>query len=220
MSASLVLLSDQIALQRSVDIIANNVANSSTTGFKREGIDFDTLISNLNNNSGQSIHYVIDKSTYRDTSPGTITSTGNPLDLAIQGPGYFQVQTKAGATQYTRNGAMHLDNQGQLVTSSGMPVLSDGGQAITGRSNRYYNFGRRLHNSAGRHWLDPRPVGQDRRYVFRRRKAGSAHRQRSLQHDPDGNTCDRQCDCSGCGRGIERQTNFGNDDTDQHPTRL
>jgi flagellar basal-body rod protein FlgF len=131
MSASLVLLSDQIALQRSVDIIANNVANSSTTGFKREGIDFDTLISNLNNNSGQSIHYVIDKSTYRDTSPGTITSTGNPLDLAIQGPGYFQVQTKAGATQYTRNGAMHLDNQGQLVTSSGMPVLSDGGQAIT-----------------------------------------------------------------------------------------
>jgi len=132
MSTSLVLLSDQMALQRSVDVIANNVANSSTTGFKREGIQFNTLLSSLGNGDAatKGVHYVIDKSTYRDASPGTISSTGNPLDLAIQGPGYFQVQTPAGATAYTRNGALQTDNQGQLVTSSGMLVLSDGGQPL------------------------------------------------------------------------------------------
>jgi flagellar basal-body rod protein FlgF len=132
MSTSLVLLSDQMALQRSVDVIANNVANSSTTGFKREGIQFNTLLSGLANGdaANRGVHYVIDKSTYRDASPGTISSTGNPLDLAIQGPGYFQVQTASGATGYTRNGAFRTDNQGQLVTASGQPVLSDGGQPL------------------------------------------------------------------------------------------
>jgi flagellar basal-body rod protein FlgF len=130
MSINLVLLSDQMALQRTVDIVANNVANSSTTGFKREGIEFGTLMSKLNGANGENTSFVIDKSTYRDTSAGAISSTGNPLDLAIQGPGYFQVQTASGATQYTRNGAFHTDNQGQLVTSTGQPVLSDGGQPI------------------------------------------------------------------------------------------
>jgi flagellar basal-body rod protein FlgF len=132
MSTSLVLLSDQMALQRSVDIVANNVANSSTAGFKREGIAFNTLLSNMNARGGnQPIHFVVDKSTYRDASPGPLTSTGNPLDLAIQGSGYFQVQTPQGGTQYTRDGAFHTDNQGQIVTSTGNPVLSDAGQPIT-----------------------------------------------------------------------------------------
>jgi flagellar basal-body rod protein FlgF len=133
MAASLVLLSDQMALQRTVDIVANNVANSSTTGFKREGIQFNTLLSQLQsgaaNNEG--VHFVIDKSTFRDAAPGTMSTTGNPLDVGIQGPGYFQVQTKTGQTQYTRDGAFRTDDQGQLVTSTGQPVLSDGGQPIT-----------------------------------------------------------------------------------------
>jgi flagellar basal-body rod protein FlgF len=127
-STNLVLLSDQMAMQRSVDIVANNIANSSTTGFKREGIQFNTYLSQTT--PKQSTSYVYDKATYRDTTPGTLSSTGNPLDLAIQGQGYFQIQTPQG-TQYTRDGAFRTDNQGQIVNSSGMPVLSDGGQAIT-----------------------------------------------------------------------------------------
>ena len=127
-TASLVLLSDQMAMQRSVDVVANNIANGSTTGFKREGIQFNTYLSQPS--TKQSTSFVYDRATYRDTDPGTISSTGNPLDLAIQGAGYFQVQTPQG-TQYTRNGAFRTDNQGQLVTSSGLPVLSDAGQPVT-----------------------------------------------------------------------------------------
>ena len=128
-TADLVLLSSQVALQRSVDVVANNIANASTTGFKREGIEFSTMMSNLN--AGKPIQLVFDRSTYRDTSAGTISSTGNPLDLAIQGSGYFQVQSTGGATEYTRDGAFHMDNQGQIVTGANLPVLSDGGAPIT-----------------------------------------------------------------------------------------
>jgi flagellar basal-body rod protein FlgF len=127
-TTSLVLLSDQMALQRSVDVIANNIANSSTTGFKRQGIQFETYISRPS--PSQSTKFVYDRATFRDITPGTIASTGNPLDLAIQGTGYFQIQTPQGV-QYTRDGAFRTDNQGQIVTSTGFPVLSDGGQAIT-----------------------------------------------------------------------------------------
>ncbi len=126
-TTNLVLLSDQLSLRRAVDIIANNVANSSTTGFKREGIQFDTYIARTSPKHATS--YVYDRATYRDSTPGTISKTGNPLDLAIQGAGYFEVMTPQGI-QYTRNGAFRLDSQGQLVTSSGQLVLSDGGQGV------------------------------------------------------------------------------------------
>jgi len=128
LSTSLVLLSDQMALQRSADVIANNIANSSTTGFKRQGIQFETYLSRPT--PKQSTAFAYDRATYRDTTQGAIASTGNPLDLAIQGTGYFQVQTPQGI-QYTRDGAFRTDNQGQIVTSSGFPVLTDGGQAVT-----------------------------------------------------------------------------------------
>ena len=127
-STDLVLLSNQMALQRTVDIIANNVANSSTTGFKREGVQFETYVSRTG--AKQKTNYVYDRATFRDLAPGTITTTGNPLDLAIQTKGYFQIQTPQGV-QYTRNGAFRSDNQGQIVNSSGMPLLNDGGQPIT-----------------------------------------------------------------------------------------
>ena len=126
--SNLVLLSSQMALQRSVDVVANNIANSSTTGFKREGIQFSSFVSK--GGTSQSTSFVQDKATFRDTAPGTITTTGNDLDLAIQGAGYFQVQAPDGSTKYTRNGAFHADSQGQIVTSTGLPVLSDAGQPI------------------------------------------------------------------------------------------
>jgi flagellar basal-body rod protein FlgF len=127
-SPSLVLLSNQEALQRAIDIVANNVANSSTTGFKREGIEFDTLLTQPA--PGESIDFVIDRATYRDASTGPINPTGNPLDLAIQGAGYFPIQTPQG-TRYTRAGAFQLNTDGQIVTLSGDPLLGDGDQPIT-----------------------------------------------------------------------------------------
>jgi len=130
LATTLVLLSSQTALQNAADVVANNIANSSTTGFKREGIVFSTLLGKAPTGN-KKLDFVYDRATYRDATPGTISATGNPLDLAIQGNGFFQVQTPQGATQYTRNGAFQTDNQGQIVTSTGMPVLSDSGQAIT-----------------------------------------------------------------------------------------
>jgi len=126
-TTSLVLLSDEMALQRSVDVIANNIANSSTTGFKRQGVQFETYVSRPT--PKQSTSFIYDRATYRDVSPGTITTTGNSLDLAIQGDGYFQIQTPQGI-QYTRNGAFRTDSEGQIVTSNGLPVLSDAAQPI------------------------------------------------------------------------------------------
>lgn len=127
-TTSLVLLSDQMAIQRAVDVIANNVANSSTSGFKRQGVQFETYLSRPT--PKQSTSFVYDKATYRDTTPGTIKTTGNQLDLAIQNQGYFQVQTPQGV-QYTRDGSFRTNSEGQIVTSSGMPVLSDGGQSLS-----------------------------------------------------------------------------------------
>ncbi|MDX2027779.1 MAG: flagellar basal-body rod protein FlgF [Alphaproteobacteria bacterium] len=128
-SPSLVLLSGQQALQRAMDIVANNVANASTTGFKRQGIEFDTLLTPTA--PGQGLNFVLDRATYRDVANGPIVPTGNQLDLAIQGKGYFQVQTPEGTTAYTRNGAFQLDSQGRISTLAGQPVLGDGGQPIT-----------------------------------------------------------------------------------------
>jgi flagellar basal-body rod protein FlgF len=126
---SLILLSNQQALQRTMDIVANNVANASTTGFKREGIEFDTYVSRPA--AGQTLNFVVDRATYRDASTGPIQPTGNPLDLAIQGKGYFAVRAADGTTKYTRGGSLSVDAQGEIVTQSGLPVLSDGNQPIT-----------------------------------------------------------------------------------------
>jgi flagellar basal-body rod protein FlgF len=127
-SANLVLLSNQEALQRSMDIVANNVANVSTTGFKREGIEFDTLLNVPAPN--ESLEFVVDRATYRDAANGPILSTGNPLDIAIQGAGYLPVQTPQGI-RYTRSGSLQLNTDGELVTLSGDKVLGEGNQSIT-----------------------------------------------------------------------------------------
>jgi flagellar basal-body rod protein FlgF len=130
-TSNLVLLSGQIALSQAMDVVANNIANSSTTGYKREGVAFDTLLSRGASNNNKPANFVYDRNTYRDMANGPILNTGNPLDLAIQGPGYFQVQLPNGQTGYTRGGALKLDTDGQIVTQAGLPVLGDGGGSIT-----------------------------------------------------------------------------------------
>jgi flagellar basal-body rod protein FlgF len=125
-TSNIVLLSGQMALAQAMDIVANNIANSNTTGFKREGIAFDTLLSHVGTDS-KPTSFVYDRSTYRDAAGGPIVATGNSLDLAIQGQGYFQVQMPNGSTGYTRAGSLQLNTDGQIVTASGLTLLGDGG---------------------------------------------------------------------------------------------
>jgi flagellar basal-body rod protein FlgF len=129
----LVSLSQQVAAYRSMDVIANNLANASTPGFKREAAKFEEYIAQMKpsdtQQGPQSVSFVKDAGIMRDTSEGDIQTTGAPFDLAIKGNAYFTVQTPQG-TRYTRNGHFTLDGSGQLVTSDGNPVQGEGG-AIT-----------------------------------------------------------------------------------------
>jgi flagellar basal-body rod protein FlgF len=125
--ASTVALSAQLAALHQTDVIANNLANLSTTGFKGEHLLFAQYLSQAGD--GQPLAYVQELGTARDTSQGPITQTGNPLDVAIQGDGFFTVQTPLGP-RYTRNGHFQLDADRQIVTSQGYPVLTDNGAPL------------------------------------------------------------------------------------------
>jgi flagellar basal-body rod protein FlgF len=129
----LVSLSHQLASYRAMDVIANNIANVSTPGFKREAAKFEEYVSMMRPAEGQTglqpVSFVKDAGTMRDSSQGNLEQTGATYDVAIAGPGYFQVQTATGM-RYTRDGHFSLNNDGNLVTSQGYAVQGDGG-AIT-----------------------------------------------------------------------------------------
>jgi flagellar basal-body rod protein FlgF len=125
-----VALSRQTALLRQMDTVANNLANLVTPGFKHEVEVFTTVpIRSQSFGAPQKLAYVQDFATARDFSPGPMTPTGNDLDVAIQGDGFFTVQTPNGP-RYTRLGHFSLNAAGQLVTKEGYPVLG-GGAPIT-----------------------------------------------------------------------------------------
>lgn len=122
-----IALSSQMALRRQLEIVANNMANQSTPGFKAERLLFREYLQNAD--SGYPISFVQDIASYRDLSEGPIVSTGGDLDVAIAGRGYFTVDTPDGP-RYTRLGSFTLDQQRRIVTSQGYPVLSAGGSPI------------------------------------------------------------------------------------------
>jgi len=130
-NALLIGLSRQTALLRQMDIIANNLANSETAGYKGEKPLFEEYlsknarVSGLSGTSGR-VSLVQDRGLLRDFSEGGMVSTGSPLDVAINGKGWFVVDTPAGE-RYTRNGKFTRNEEGILVTGSGNPVLSTGG---------------------------------------------------------------------------------------------
>lgn len=129
-NTSFVALSRIATLRRQLGVIANNVANMNTSSFKSEHMMFmEQPVRSRGGERlfGDKISYVRDIATVRDLSEGAFKTTGNPLDMAIHGDGYFVVQTPDGE-RYTRNGRFQLDDTGQLVTQEGDPVLSDGGQ--------------------------------------------------------------------------------------------
>ncbi len=115
----------QIQLTKRMDMIANNIANASTPGFKAEGRLFQDYMQKVGTGDKAG-----PKEMYRDYSAGGFSRTGNTLDVAIAGEGFFSVQTEQGV-RYTRNGRFSIGNDGNLVTSSGNQVLDDGGAPIT-----------------------------------------------------------------------------------------
>jgi flagellar basal-body rod protein FlgF len=127
----LVGLSRQVAIGQELDMIANNVANINTTGYKADKTLFSEFLSprasdQTFNGLDRRVSFVEDRGTFVDMAPGAIQRTGNPLDVAIDGNAFLEVQTSRGV-RYTRNGALQINGAGQLVTSNGDQVLGNAG---------------------------------------------------------------------------------------------
>src|ERR1700761_1899117 len=129
----LVSLSQQLAAYRAMDVIANNLANASTPGFKRESAKFEEYVTQVRPTEGQTgphtMSFVKDAGISRDISQGNMQQTGGPLDMAINGKGFFTVATPQG-NRYTRDGHFGLDAEGRIVNSDGYALQGEGG-AIT-----------------------------------------------------------------------------------------
>jgi flagellar basal-body rod protein FlgF len=137
-NAVLIGLSRQIALHRELEVVANNVANINTTGYKADSAVFEEFLSPRASHGhfqggDRRLSYVHDRATWHDFKQGPVQLTGNPLDVALDGDAFLVVQTPRGE-RYTRNGAFQLNAAGQLVTNEGYQVLGDGG-AITFQNN-------------------------------------------------------------------------------------
>jgi flagellar basal-body rod protein FlgF len=126
-----VALSRQAVLQRALDVAANNIANQDTVGFKVEELTTrtDPISPPPSSTNLSPVNYVLDTGVTRDFGQGELAQTGNPLDVALQGPGFFTVQT-ANGPRYTRDGRFTLDPQGQITDSKGEPVLGVSGAPI------------------------------------------------------------------------------------------
>jgi flagellar basal-body rod protein FlgF len=107
------------------DVLANNLANASTTGFRAEMQAFRAVP--VRGDGASTRVYALESTIGNDTSAGPLQQTGRGLDVAAQGNAWFAVQALDGTEAYTRSGAFQVDAQGQLVTSTGLPVLGDGG---------------------------------------------------------------------------------------------
>ena len=132
------------AQQMQLDVISNNLANVSTNGFKRANAVFEDLMyQNLRQTGANSSEQsqlptglqvglgVRTVATSRSFSQGALQQSGNKLDVAVQGNGFFQITMPDGTTNYTRDGSFQVDSQGRLVTSTGLPV----GNGVTVPSN-------------------------------------------------------------------------------------
>ena len=129
-TTQLVSLSQEMAAYQSMDAIANNLANLSTPGFKRETPQFQQYVEEMPPAEGQTgtqtVSFVQLAGMRRDLSQGAFETTNAPFDLAINGQGYFVIQT-ANGLRYTRNGHFTLDASGRIVTGAGDPVQGSGG---------------------------------------------------------------------------------------------
>lgn len=122
-----IALSRAMALQRQMDMVANNVANLNTTGFKGEQPVFTEFL--IEPRKDESYSMVQDKASVRNLAQGAMQQTGGTFDVALLGDGYFALDTLQGV-RYTRAGNFTLNNDRTLVNVAGLPVLDDSGNTI------------------------------------------------------------------------------------------
>ena len=119
--------------QRRLEVLSNNLAQANTVGYKTEIPTFKTVSNELSLEEFPLLESVAEqmewRGTYIDFRQGTVKKTGNNLDVALNGPGFFVVSAPEGE-RYTRAGNFTLDKDGQIVTKEGWPVLGTGGAAI------------------------------------------------------------------------------------------
>jgi flagellar basal-body rod protein FlgG len=136
-----IAVTGMLASQRQLDVISNNLANVNSTGFRRAvahttDVGYQAGLTAPVGPGGLDVHLVgIGEGTQladiaHEFLPGSLQATGQPLDLALQGDGFFQVMLPDGSTGYTRDGSFGLDASGQVVTSGGLPVQSDTGSNL------------------------------------------------------------------------------------------
>jgi flagellar basal-body rod protein FlgF len=130
------------ARMEALDLVANNLANAGTGGFKLDR-EFYSLFSagddaGIEGNPGTKLPVI--KQQWTDFTQGALQPTGNPLDLGLSGKGFFVVQGPTGPL-YTRSGSFKLSNSGELTTSDGYPVLTAGGQPLQTKSQNPVEFG-------------------------------------------------------------------------------
>lgn len=133
-NAQLVSLSRLQTLNRQMNVVANNLANMNTTGFKSEEMLFEEYLMPISSaetfqRGDRTLRFVLDDRSVGNFETGPLRPTGNQLDVALQGEGFFAVQTPAGE-RYTRAGSFTLDPSGQLTTHDGHPVLGQGGPIL------------------------------------------------------------------------------------------
>lgn len=131
-NTSYIALSRQAALWRQLDVVANNMANTNTPGYKGQEMMFREYLVPTRSTEralGGKLSFVQDVSVLRDTREGPLTKTDNPLDFALHGDGYFEIETEAGM-RYARNGHFRLDQTGMLVNSQGFAVMDERDQPI------------------------------------------------------------------------------------------
>jgi flagellar basal-body rod protein FlgF len=132
-STSSIILSKLTAQQRAMDVTAGNIANASTPGYRAERVVFTDWLSPRQNATApkgdRNVAFTQDRATYREQAEGTLTQTGNPLDIAISGSGYFTVQT-ANGTRLTRAGRFSLQADGTIADAAGNALLDTNNQPL------------------------------------------------------------------------------------------
>jgi flagellar basal-body rod protein FlgF len=132
--SSYVLLSQEQALRRRLDVAANNLANMNTVGFKREKPVFREYVEQGETTvtpDAKKTSYVLDYGAVHDATAGAFQLTDNPLDVMIEGPGYLSVEAPGGGTAYTRAGYIKVLESGELATAGGQKLLGEGGKPIS-----------------------------------------------------------------------------------------
>jgi flagellar basal-body rod protein FlgF len=126
-NAGYVTLTRQSGLMREMELIAHNIANAATTGFRQQGLVFSEFVQAIE--GGDSLSMAAARVKKTSQAQGILTQTGNALDLAIEGRGYFQLETPGGI-RLTRAGAFNVNSVGDIVSSDGHRVLDLGGAPI------------------------------------------------------------------------------------------